>query len=102
MQAPLPWELSKCVSLARVLQRMAYLLKQQPLHNSPVQQVSIISNVMFHLLSDNFMQIAISRASSGVSCSRHVCKYCAGTQLSHEEVAGIRAKSVGNCTNTMQ
>jgi len=43
VQAPLPWELSKCVSLARVLQQMAHLLKQQPLDNSSVQQVSIIA-----------------------------------------------------------
>ncbi|DBB08811.1 TPA: hypothetical protein ACH3X3_007467 [Trebouxia sp. C0006] len=37
--APLPWDLTKCVSLARVLQQMAYLLKQQPLQNSSVQQI---------------------------------------------------------------
>ena len=43
MQAPLPWDLSKCVSLARVLQRMAHLFKQQPLQNSLMQHVSIIA-----------------------------------------------------------
>ena len=40
--APLPWALSKCISLARVLQRMANLLKQQPLDNVSLQEVSII------------------------------------------------------------
>ncbi|DBA88769.1 TPA: hypothetical protein ACH3X1_004186 [Trebouxia sp. C0004] len=36
--APLPWDLSKCISLARVLQRMAHLLKQQPLDNISLQE----------------------------------------------------------------
>ncbi|KAL0054663.1 hypothetical protein WJX82_000665 [Trebouxia sp. C0006] len=36
--APLPWGLSKCISLARVLQRMANLLKQQPLDNVSLQE----------------------------------------------------------------
>ena len=53
MQRPLPWKSTECISLARVLQQMAHLLKQQPLYDSSVQQVSIIaqcSDVMFHLL----------------------------------------------------
>ncbi len=41
------------------------------------------------------MQNAMSRASSGVSCSRHVCKCCSGIQLSPEELTGIRAESAG-------
>ena len=63
MQAPLPWDMFKCISLARVLQRMAHLLKQQPLHDSSVQQVSIIaqcSSVLFHLLPVKLMQNAIT------------------------------------------
>lgn len=96
LQAPLPWDMFECISLARVLQRMAHLLKQQPLHDSSVQQVSIVaqcSGVMFHLLMEKLMQNAMSRASIGVSCGRHVCKCCSETQISPEELAGIRAES---------
>ena len=77
---------------------MAYLLKQQPLQNSSVQQVSIIaqcSGAMFHLLSDKLMQIATSRALSELLWSRRIRKCCSETQLSHEELAGIRAESAG-------
>ncbi|KAL0031912.1 hypothetical protein WJX79_004744 [Trebouxia sp. C0005] len=37
---PLPWKSTECISLARVLQQMAHLLKQQPLYDSSVQQLA--------------------------------------------------------------
>ncbi|KAL0054762.1 hypothetical protein WJX82_002004 [Trebouxia sp. C0006] len=53
--APLPWDMFECISLARVLQRMAHLLKQQPLHDSSVQQAVQQTLVLGGLL---FTQLA--------------------------------------------
>ncbi|KAL0055193.1 hypothetical protein WJX82_008561 [Trebouxia sp. C0006] len=55
--APLPWDLTKCVSLARVLQQMAYLLKQQPLQNSSVQQ--IVERDAGHFIEASLMQMLL-------------------------------------------